>query len=472
MNFVLLAIGEVARRLTIAMKVGRNPMTIIDRSRLAALAFLIFVPLLYAPALAQAPARAPIPDNKTIADAYIYLLGRVLVIRQEDIDRGAPDFAYNTIKYNPIGSADWVNPNLDTAYLEAWFAVDDNTPVIFEVLEIKGRYYTAQILDEWGEVIANINERVFPSKPFGKFALVYPNSTAKIPADAARIELHSSKAKLLGRVEIKDDKDVALKLHQAFKATALGTPKINPPPAIPMFDNKDLIGVEIFDDVDTKLSSALDIAPNAAEMQQKVRAVAAYVASGQQARGAVDAQIRKIVPEFIEYTFTKSAPYRNHWVGGSAVGNYGPDYRLRTVANYAGIWANTIDEVIYFVATRDSNEQTLNGSNSYVMHFQADKLPESVVEAFWSVILVGVPDYRVVPNPLNRFHFNNFAPLTKEADGSLQISIGPKPVAGVPESNWLPSPEGKPFSLTFRTYVPKEVVKRGEWTPPPVTKVN
>ena len=123
----------------------------------------------------------PAPSSSTIADAYIYLLGRMLVIRQEHMDRSAPGFAYNTIKYNPIGSADSVNPNLDTAYLEAWFAVDDDTPVIFEVPEIKGRYYTAQILDEWGEVIANINERIFPSKPFGKFALVDPNSSARIP---------------------------------------------------------------------------------------------------------------------------------------------------------------------------------------------------------------------------------------------------------------------------------------------------
>ena len=135
--------------------------------------------LVNASAFAQAPARLPAPDDRTITDAYIYLLGRVLVIRQENMDRGATGFAYNTIKYNPIGEADWVNPNLDTAYIEAWFAVDHDTPVIFEVPEIKGRYYTAQILDEWGEVIANINERMFPSKPFGKFALVYPNSDVK-----------------------------------------------------------------------------------------------------------------------------------------------------------------------------------------------------------------------------------------------------------------------------------------------------
>jgi hypothetical protein len=239
-----------------------------------------------------------------------------------------------------------------------------------------------------------------------------------------------------------------------------------------MFGNKDLIGVEIFDDADAKLASALDVAPNAAPMQQKVRAVAAYVASGQQARAAVDAQIRKIVPEFIEYTFTKSAPYRNHWVGGRAAGNYGADYRVRTVANYAGIWANTTDEVIYFIATRDDNEQPLNGSNSYVMHFPADKLPQTVIDAFWSVILVGVPDYRVVPNPLNRFNLNNYSPLQKEADRSLKIAVGLKPVAGVADSNWLPAPEGKPFSLTFRTYVPKDVVKHGEWRPAPLMKAN
>lgn len=419
-----------------------------------------------------ATAQPAAPDAKTVADAYVYLLGRALVIRQEQMDNKAKDFAYNKIKYNPLGSADFVNPNFDVAYLEAWVAVDDKTPVILDVPEVKGRYYTAQILDEWGEVIANINERTFPSKPFGKFALVKPGSTAKIPADASRIELHSSKAKLLGRVELKGDPDGAVKLQQAFKVAALGKPAIAKPVALPMFENKELMDSAIFDKVDVTLSSALDVAPNAAGMQQKVRAVAAYVASGKDARAAVDAQLKKVVPEFQEYAFTKSAPYRNHWVGGAAVGNYGKDYWLRTTVNFAGIWANSTDEVIYFAATRDADEKLLNGSNSYVIHFPANRLPQAAVDAYWSVILVGVPDYRVTPNPLNRFNFNTYSKLASEADGSLKIAIGPKPVAGVPEPNWLPSPEGKTFSLTFRTYVPKEAVRKGEWQPAPVTRVN
>ena len=408
----------------------------------------------------------PTPDEQTIYDAYTYLLGRMLVIRQEHMDRGGDGFAYNAIKYNPLGSADFVNPNFDVAYLEAWIAVDEKTPALLEVPEVKNRYYTAQILDEWGEVIVNINERTFPSKPFGQFALLAPGSNAATPAGAARVYLHSNKAKMLARVELKGDPESAVKLQEQFKLSSSGTPKITDPPKITLFDNKDLIGVEIFDDLDVKFASALDVAPNAAEMQQKTRAVAAYAALSSEARSAVDKLLKeKSIREFEKFATTKAAPYRNHWMGAGLTGNYGRDYALRTMVNYMGIWGNSTDEVIYFGSFRDAEEQPLNGSNSYVIHFPADGLPDSVVDAYWSVILVGVPDYRVVDNPLKRYNFNNHSSLKKEPDGSLKIAVGPKPVAGVAESNWLPAPDGKPFMLTFRTYVPKEIVKR-EWAPP------
>ena len=412
---------------------------------------------------------APKPDEQTIADAYVYLLARTLVVRQELND--LRESGYNVIRHTAPGAPNFVNPNSDVAFLEAWIAVDQRSPVLLEIPEIKGRYYTAQILNEWGEVIVNINERTFPSKPFGKFALVAPGSTAWIPPDAARIDLHSNKAKLIGRVELKDDRDGAL--PRQFKLTTIGRPVIKPPPAIPTFDNRNLAGVAIFDNVNAKLTSAPDHSPVAAEMQQKIRLVAAYLATDKRARATIDKSLReKVIPEFREYAASKTAPNRDHWIGGGQMGNYGRDFRLRTAVNYAGIWANTADEVVHFLASRDAKAQPLNGSRSYVIHFPANKLPQSAVNAYWSVILVGIPDYRAVSNPLNRFTLDSHSPLQKEADGSLKIAIGPKPVAGVPESNWLPSQEGKPFSLTFRTYVPKDVVKRGEWQPAPVTLIG
>lgn len=140
--------------------------------------------------------------------------------------------------------------------------------------------------------------------------------------------------------------------------------------------------------------------------------------------------------------------------------------------NYAGIWANTADEAMYFVATRDSNEEPHDRTHSYVMHFPADRLPDGVVDAYWSVILVGVPDYRVVENDLDRYNFNSNSDLTKEPDGSLKVAVGPEPVSGVPESNWLPSRSGQPFSLTFRTYVRKEIVREGEWQRVPLERAQ
>jgi len=412
------------------------------------------------------------PDEATITESYIYLLGRALVIRQEQTDLREAGVAYNRIKYNPLGSADFVNPNFDVAYLEAWFAVDDQTPVILEVPKVRGRYYTAQIMDEWGEVIANINERTFPNRPHGKFALVKPGSKVAIPPGAGRIELHSSKAKMLARVELKGDPEGALRLQRQFRVSVARPPRVESAVNLPPFDNASLIGVEVFDRAGDILRSALDVAPIAAQMQQKVLAVADHVASGSEARAQVDRLLReKVIPEYKAYATTKAAPYRNHWLGAAPSGNYGADYRLRTMVNLMGIWGNTSDEVIYFGAFRDADEQPLDGSRSYVMHFPADRLPDSVVEGYWSVILVGVPDYRVVPNPLRRFNFNSGTNLVKEPDGSLKIGIGPKPVAGVPESNWLPSADGRPFSLTFRTYVPKPVV-RTEWAPPAVTRVS
>ena len=58
------------------------------------------------------------------------------------------------------------------------------------------------------------------------------------------------------------------------------------------------------------------------------------------------------------------------------------------------------------------------------------------------------------------------------ADGSLRTLMAGKPNVAVPKSNWLPAPDGKAFSPTLRTYVPKELVKRGEWFPPAIKRIK
>ena len=133
--------------------------------------------------------------DEEIVEAFLYLVARYLVIRQEHIDVAEDGVDYNVIKYYELGKAEFVNPNKDVAYLEAWLAVDEDTPVILEVPQVEGRYYTAQVCDEWADIIANINERNYPDHPFGEFAFCLTGTDPSIPNGAVRVDLPSRKAK-------------------------------------------------------------------------------------------------------------------------------------------------------------------------------------------------------------------------------------------------------------------------------------
>ena len=126
-------------------------------------------------------AQAAAVDEEVVTEAYIYLLGRALVIRQEHLDINGQGLKYNVVHHNPLASVDFVNPNMSVTNSQLWIAVDDDAPVVLEIPKIEGRYYTAQICDEWGEVITNINPRNYPLQPYGKFAFVAPGYTGEIP---------------------------------------------------------------------------------------------------------------------------------------------------------------------------------------------------------------------------------------------------------------------------------------------------
>ncbi|MEG7759602.1 DUF1254 domain-containing protein, partial [Listeria monocytogenes] len=152
----------------------------------------------------------------------------------------------------------FVNPNFDVVYSEAWIAVDDEHAVILEVPEIKNRYYTVQLLDGWGEVVTNINERNFPEHPHGKFAFVKKGTNPSIPSDAIKIELPSEKVKVLLRVEQKDDPEGAVKLQKAFKFDAPDNIKIKEPLEIPHFTNAEFLLEEIYSNLEELLATYPD----------------------------------------------------------------------------------------------------------------------------------------------------------------------------------------------------------------------
>lgn len=217
------------------------------------------------------------PTEAEITDSYVYLLGRTLAVRQEITDLSDSTKTFNSIKYNQAGKADFVNPNLDVAYMEAWFAIDENSAVILEIPEIKNRYYTVQLLDGWGEVLVNINERNFPQHSFGKFALCLENTKADLPEDAVKIIMPINKIKMLARVELQNTLDEAIALQKQFKATVIGKPVIEPTIQFPMFTNKELPDIDVFKFMDELLKTPDTKFASADSMQNICSKVAKYI---------------------------------------------------------------------------------------------------------------------------------------------------------------------------------------------------
>ena len=120
----------------------------------------------------------------------------------------------------------------------------------------------------------------------------------------------------------------------------------------------------------------------------------------------------------------------------------------------------------------DTDGKPSNGANSYLIEFPAVARQYTVADSYWSEIPVDVPDYRVVSNPLTRYNFHSESPLKSETDWSLKILLSSKPNSAAPESNLLPAPDGKGFSLTFLTYVPENIVKRGGLFPPAIKRLK
>jgi hypothetical protein len=176
------------------------------------------------------------------------------------------------------------------------------------------------------------------------------------------------------------------------------------------------------------------------------------------------AEFRKAMPTLGDGTV------RNGWALASTMGVYGQNWLLRTLVNDGGIWANTMEEVIYYKAFVDPEGQRLSGDRAYTMHFPADRLPAHYATHFWSVIAVDAAHRRVLPNPLKRYLLNRETNPQCADDGSLTLYFADARPADAPDGNWLPTPKGVDYSLTFRFYRPRGEVAARTWFPPPLVR--
>lgn len=412
-----------------------------------------------------APPAVPGPSVQNISDAYLYLLGRLFVLRQEHVDFGHAGVAWNHIVHRVAGVATGANPDLDCATSHAWIAVDDNSCTLVDVPPIDGRYFTIQALNPWGETIANVNERTYPDHHSGTFAFCLTNAEVQVPRGAYRIDVPGRRVRVVVRVELGPDPAVATALQHRVAMHATGTPRVEPPVRIRPFSHDRLPRVEAFDMAAAVLNSEPDVNPATRSMHALVRAVAAAAARTPGERHRIDSVIRVKAWEALRQEVAALAMEANGWVRPRLAGNYGSNWLGRTAANLVGLWSNNQSEVISFTAGTSS---CLRGCDAHTIRFDRDDPPGSHVRYFWSVTCLDAVDLRVLPNPANRFALNSRSDLRYADDGSLTLYLGPERPADAPGSNWLPTPADKHYVLVWRSYGPDEATQSAKWFPPPL----
>jgi len=417
-------------------------------------------------ASAHGQASTPLPSDQQISDSYVYLLSRLLVLNQEQADF-AGGFQWNRLVHRKVGEVDWPNPNLDVAYSEAWAAIDEKSCALVSVPKIEDRYYTVQFLNGWGETLANLNERVFPQHPDGEFAVCLKGAEVTLPPGTQRVDVSAKVLRVLSRVELGANAEQAVALQKQFVLRSSGQPSLPEVPKTVRFDIEKLPGVEAFESAPLALDSAADTNPGMQQLQASTRAIAKAIERSD-ARRHVD----QVIHEMALPAIYKASPtlgdgtVKNGWALPSTIGVYGNNWLLRTLVNLGGIWANSYEEVVYYKAFIAPDGKPLNGDHAYVLRFEKDQLPTLYATYFWSVIAVDSVHRRVLPNPQKRYLLSNFSPLSYGDDGSLSLYFSASKPANAPGSNWIPTPKGTGYSLTFRFYRPKGAVADRSYVPP------
>lgn len=423
-------------------------------------------------------------------ESYIYGYPLVLmnVTKQNMLSSGSRinTFSHQLTPITPDFNT-LVSPNADTLYSFAWLDLKKE-PVVLHVPNTDGIFYSMDMLDPWTNVFKNIGTRATGSNE-KNFVIAGPNWLGYAFEDVVQINAPTNNVLIIGRAQIKGKTthEKLNEIQQKFTVSPLSmydkpseninrkftgnrqeTPRMSPAEIVNKMDAETFYKImtsemymnrpEITDPDINKNLSTLGILPNLNfeyhNLSPDIKQALEYSISNG----------HRVIGELIDDM------YRNNNVNGWAVirkdiGNYGKNYNQRAAIAKILLGASLPQDILFALAFYDNDNQELNGSNNYIIHFTKDMMPPT--NAFWSISLYNQNGY-FAQNPINRYVIvSNSGKLTHNSDGSLDLYVQNMDPGTDKESNWLPSPEEK-FYLVLRIFSPKAQAMDEKWIPPEI----
>jgi hypothetical protein len=398
----------------------------------------------------------------------------------------APVNQFVNVRQFPDASfKDVVRANVDTLYSSAFLDLSAE-PIVLSVPDTHGRYYLMPILDAWTNVFASPGKRTTGTKA-GNFAITGPGWKGKLPSGVAELKSPTNMAWIIGRTQTNGPADYPAvhAIQDGFRLTPLssfgkhyaapqGKVDQNVDMKTPPVEQLQKMSAEAFFD---RLAALLKENPppaSDAPILEKLKTIGIAPGEkfdpaklGPEAAKGVEKSFAFALERLQAESKETGSPVNGWRIPPMILGNYGSDDGARAVVALIGLGANLPKDAVYPSAFVDADGKPLDGAKAYVIHFDKGATPP--VDAFWSITLYGADSF-FVANPINRYAISSWAPLKKNADGSLDIYVQHNSPGKDKEANWLPSGD-KAFNLTLRMYWPKEKapsILDGSWKPPAV----
>ncbi len=399
----------------------------------------------------------------------------------------------NDIVWWPKGGG-WKNqsptPNVNTRYMYFFINTKQDGPVVVELPPaVPGASFYGTIEDAWYVPLTDIG---FEGKG-GRYLVLPPDYKGDVPAGytAVRPAAYNTMTLLRSILASDSESDVRAGDELVKQVKVYPLSQAANPPAQRLLDMTDVMynGLVKFDEsFFTSLSRMLNeetVQPRDLQMMGMLLPLGIERGKELQPHAATVAVLKKAAAQAQAWLMYKVTTDVTPWWPDSQWIIPSPPITMPTAfkwetPNYFGVDARAIAFYQYFCPTaklgtgsfyfasfHDKSGKPLEGGTTYRL-----RVPANVpVREFWSFTVYSLKTSSFFLNSTHLTLGSLDKDLQKNADGSVDIYIGPKPPAGK-ESNWLSTPAGQKWFPWFRVYGPEKAILDKSWRLPDIERVN
>jgi hypothetical protein len=393
--------------------------------------------------------------------------------------------------------SDWKNqtttPNASARYVYFNFKTQTEGPVVLEVPAAVGAGLFGTMLDAWQVPLADIGPEGEDQGKGGKYLLLPPDYKGEMPAGyiAVRSQTFNGYAlfRAISTTSSEGDVSKAIALVKQLKLYPLSKAAAPPEQHFVDMSGKLFDGIVRFDgSFYTSLARMVNeepVQPRDLQMMGMLRSLGIEKGKEFKPDAATQAVLKQAINEAHAWFMDRLVTYgQRYWPDrkwdipvppiGSTTGFkweaadyfdvdargigffsfYAPPVKLGAATFYLGTFL-------------DAQGQRLRGEHTYQL-----RVPANVpAKQFWAVTIYDHETAGLI-REAKRVGLDSYdQTMKRNADGSVDIYIGPKPPAGQ-EANWIPTVAGKGWFPFFRFYGPDKPLFEKTWKLPDFEKVK